>query len=179
MVWWWRRRRRYHAMGSLVAVRTATELLVVQPSYRPRLGLPGGGIDAGETPRQTACRELQEEVGMAVDAADLASLGAIRGRYMDCRSTIHLFEYRVSAMPAVTVDGREIVWAGAVRPSSFPRQRRDLALRAYLRRFAPDLLSPAALRPAAPGGRRVGDVPLLDGERAATTASLGDDEETG
>ena len=37
--------------------------------------LPGGGLDTGETPVQTALRELREEVGLALSAGDV--LGAL------------------------------------------------------------------------------------------------------
>lgn len=39
---------------------------------------PGGGLDPGETPRQAAVRELQEETGLLVTADDLAGPVATR-----------------------------------------------------------------------------------------------------
>ena len=49
-----------------VAVR-GDEVLVIVPRGRRRvLGLPKGGMNAGETPQQTAAREVREETGVNV-----------------------------------------------------------------------------------------------------------------
>jgi 8-oxo-dGTP pyrophosphatase MutT (NUDIX family) len=49
-----------------VAVR-GDEVLVIVPRGRRRvLGLPKGGMNAGETPEQTAAREVREETGVNV-----------------------------------------------------------------------------------------------------------------
>ena len=43
------------------------EVLVIIPRGRRRvLGLPKGGMNAGETPEQTAAREVREETGITV-----------------------------------------------------------------------------------------------------------------
>lgn len=72
---------------------------------------------------------------------------------MGCRGVVHLFEWRVDAVPAPVVDRREIVWAGMVEPAAVPRRDRDLLLRRYLRRFAPELLDPAAMQQPTSTGR--------------------------
>jgi 8-oxo-dGTP pyrophosphatase MutT (NUDIX family) len=41
---------------------------------------PGGGVDPGESDRQAAIREIQEETGMALDDADL--LGPVATRHV-------------------------------------------------------------------------------------------------
>ncbi|MET0684388.1 MAG: NUDIX domain-containing protein, partial [Solirubrobacteraceae bacterium] len=43
------------------------QVLVIVPRGRRRvLGLPKGGMNAGETPEQTAAREVREETGINV-----------------------------------------------------------------------------------------------------------------
>lgn len=46
-------------------------MLLVQTSYHDFLTFPGGIIDAGETPRAAALRELKEEVGLELSESDL------------------------------------------------------------------------------------------------------------
>ena len=54
--------------GRLLLLRRAAD-----DEHNPGLWeFPGGGIDAGESPRQAAARELREEVGLDVTADDLA-----------------------------------------------------------------------------------------------------------
>lgn len=40
-----------------------------------RWGLPGGGMQRGESPEAAAARELQEELGISVSATDLQCIG--------------------------------------------------------------------------------------------------------
>lgn len=39
-------------------------LLLVKPTYKDGWNLPGGGVDAGETPREACVREVREELGI-------------------------------------------------------------------------------------------------------------------
>lgn len=55
-------------------------LLVQEPDYFtgvPRWGLPSGGIEEGESPAVAAARELGEETGCIVDAANLELISTI------------------------------------------------------------------------------------------------------
>ncbi|MEV6599192.1 NUDIX hydrolase [Actinoplanes sp. NPDC051346] len=39
-------------------------ILLVDPTYKEFWNLPGGAVDAGETPRQACVREVREELGL-------------------------------------------------------------------------------------------------------------------
>lgn len=47
-------------------------VLVVKAHYKKYWSFPGGVIDAGETPRNAAIREVREEVGIDIDADRLS-----------------------------------------------------------------------------------------------------------
>ncbi|MER6664315.1 NUDIX hydrolase [Amycolatopsis japonica] len=42
----------------------ADRVLLVEPSYKPHLEIPGGAVDSGEAPWTTAVREVREEIGL-------------------------------------------------------------------------------------------------------------------
>ena len=47
------------------------ELLIVKAGYKDHWSLPGGIVDAGESPLEAAVREVKEEVDIQVDPKDL------------------------------------------------------------------------------------------------------------
>lgn len=54
-----------------------------QPRDEERIGFPGGVMDAGETPLQTAQRELLEETGMRFKTFKLVAIDDMGGTKMD------------------------------------------------------------------------------------------------
>ncbi|GIG92144.1 NUDIX domain-containing protein [Plantactinospora endophytica] len=46
-------------------------ILLVDPTYKKFWNLPGGGVDAGETPRAACVREVREELGLDVPVGPL------------------------------------------------------------------------------------------------------------
>lgn len=75
-----------------VAVVRGDDLLLIERGWDPhkgQLALPGGHVDAGETSRQAAARELEEETGIVCDPDELEFVGVWdapdrdpRGRYV-------------------------------------------------------------------------------------------------
>jgi 8-oxo-dGTP pyrophosphatase MutT (NUDIX family) len=70
---------------ALVALWHGDRVLMVLERGRRCWELPGGGIDAGETPREAAARELQEETGQRVPAEELCFAGFARTALPDRR----------------------------------------------------------------------------------------------
>lgn len=65
----WLRSLPRHVAGAAVLFYTPDgRVLLVQPTYRPgRWQIPGGTLDAGEYPQETARREIHEELGLIID----------------------------------------------------------------------------------------------------------------
>jgi 8-oxo-dGTP pyrophosphatase MutT (NUDIX family) len=69
------------------------EVLVITPTGKRVTGLPKGGPDAGETPEQTAAREVREETGITATVRE--PLGDVRYWYRRggrrVHKTVHFF----------------------------------------------------------------------------------------
>jgi 8-oxo-dGTP pyrophosphatase MutT (NUDIX family) len=59
------------AAGALFLDPGGSEVLLVVPSYKPYLDLPGGYVEPGESPRTAARREIREELGISPDIGRL------------------------------------------------------------------------------------------------------------
>lgn len=78
--------------ADVVAIRPDSQVLLIErgwPPYEGKWALPGGHVDAGETSRAAAARELLEEADVRVDPDQLRQLGVWdapdrdpRGRYV-------------------------------------------------------------------------------------------------
>ncbi|SNB66532.1 ADP-ribose pyrophosphatase YjhB, NUDIX family [Arboricoccus pini] len=108
-IWWFVRRPA--GQGACVLLWHRESLLVVRLSYRRGLSLPGGGMKRGETPKQAAMRELEEEIGLSLDPACLTPLPSALLIEDHRRITTHFFVHHLDDPPLLRVDNREIVWA--------------------------------------------------------------------
>lgn len=63
-------------VSAAVIVNDRDELLLVRKTGTTAFMQPGGKPEQGETPAETLSRELCEELGLSVDAADLRPLGS-------------------------------------------------------------------------------------------------------
>ena len=143
-----RQARGWSTAAALILTRRAKTL----SGHAGQWALPGGRIDAGETPEETALRELEEEVGLALPA------DAVLGR-LD---------------PFVTRSGYAIqpvvVWAGEARalkpnPAEVASIHR-IPVREFLREDAP------ILEPLDGSEHPVLKMPVGDNWIAAPTAAM-------
>ena len=139
---------RWSSQAALILTRRSAGL----GSHAGQWALPGGRIDAGETPEQAALRELDEEVGLRLEAS------AILGRLDD-------FATRSGFIITPVV-----VWAGAARNLTGNPAEVASIHRVPLREF---------MRPDAPLLDRIEDsehpvlrMPLGDHSIAAPTAAV-------
>ncbi|WP_040161950.1 NUDIX hydrolase [Nigerium massiliense] len=65
-------------VAAVVLRDAAGRVAMVRKRETTMFMLPGGKIEPGETPDATACREIAEELGVALDRAHLVSWGSYR-----------------------------------------------------------------------------------------------------
>jgi 8-oxo-dGTP pyrophosphatase MutT (NUDIX family) len=117
------------------------ETIVIVPTRRGAQGqrvlaLPKGHVDPGETPEQTAAREVREETG--VDAELVEKLGEVRyfyqrsGKRIFKRVAFFLFDYRGGSLDEHDDEVEEARWMPleeAARALSYDGER-EMAARA-------------------------------------------------
>lgn len=68
----WRAEQPKKLIGVKVVVKSSDgRVLVVKPNYKPTWQLPGGVVEAGESPLSAAKRELHEETSIVCNENDL------------------------------------------------------------------------------------------------------------
>lgn len=108
--------------GVGVLIRHANEVLAVRHSYRPGFTIPGGGMNRRESPRQTAVRELAEELSITANPDHLV--------YKRHVYNTHVFELNLAKKPAIRIDNREIVEALFMTPEE--AMRRNPSFRQFI-----------------------------------------------
>lgn len=94
--------------SAIVAIEDSSErLLVVKATYKAYWSTPGGVIDANESPKRAALREVEEEVGLIFEAEELEFVGVTfrSGDFLDTYQFI--FSARVSDEMATTITLQE------------------------------------------------------------------------
>jgi len=110
-------------------------LLQQRPAGKPMAGLwefPGGKIARGESPEAALCRELDEELALAVASEDLAPFAFASHRYDAFHILLLLYLCRRWQGEAVAREGQSLAWVEPARLGDYPMPAADQPLVARL-----------------------------------------------
>lgn len=110
-------------VGAGVLIWKDGAVLLVQPSYRDWLTVPGGHVGRREDPREAAARELHEEVGISVAPDTLVNLGVFVVHHSNTEDHVHVYACTMPDDQVVAVDQREILSASFVSPETLAGRR--------------------------------------------------------
>jgi 8-oxo-dGTP pyrophosphatase MutT (NUDIX family) len=103
--------RKRSAVGVLIF--QDDKILVLEPTYKPNWLVPGGVVEASESPFEAAVRECQEEIGHKVNVTKFLCADYKRGN-QEIGDAVHfLFLGEISANAEIRIDTKEIkrsVW---------------------------------------------------------------------
>lgn len=105
------------AAGGVILDEHGQVLLIRENYGRHRYGLPGGRIDAGETPEDAVVREVREETGLVVTTSGL--VGTIHNRDWSEPMLILVYRCHVIGGELAIQDRDEIAELGWFKPSEF------------------------------------------------------------
>ncbi len=111
-------------------------LITKRPEGKPMAGLwefPGGKMEAGERPEETAIRELREELSIDVTEACLAPLTFASHAYETFDLLMPLFVCRRWGGIVAPLEGQDIAWVRPVRLGDYEMPAADRPLVAILR----------------------------------------------
>lgn len=84
-------------------------VLLLQPSYKRHWDLPGGVVEANESPKAAAVRELKEELGLVVPIGRLLVVDYLPPTEQRPELTAYIFDGGPLTDEWIEVDGVEIV----------------------------------------------------------------------
>ncbi|WP_291313881.1 TIGR00730 family Rossman fold protein [Corynebacterium sp. UBA2622] len=136
-------------VAAVVLRDPAGRVLCVRKHSSPRYQLPGGKFEPGETPLQAAVREVREEVGLALDPAELVALGTFTAAASnEPGHQVHATVYTLrgasrAGKPRASAEIAELAWvdpadpggtvlapllSGAIFPALLPRELCSVAV---------------------------------------------------
>ena len=118
------------AAGALVSADSRL-LLTRRPAGKPMAGLwelPGGKVEAGETPEAALVRELGEELGLGARAADLAPLTFASHGYAAMHLLMPVFVLRRWTGEPTARERQKLAWVSAAEIDSLPMPAADRPL---------------------------------------------------
>jgi 8-oxo-dGTP pyrophosphatase MutT (NUDIX family) len=118
----------------VVAVWLNGEILAVTQSYQDTLTWPGGGIEPREEARDSAVRELREELGLVVGPQELIYVDTVTVDWRFRNDCVRLFELKLNARPHLHLDNREIIAARFMAPAAMLLADPPPFVAPYLRR---------------------------------------------